>query len=149
MTKTVEKFAEELDAAFAQFSRVSKDDLKKLFKYWELDFDESYHENSLDELKTSLKKQFESWPDVLKDKVTISLKINGNLDGSDRFLSFKGADLTGANLSGADLSFVDLSGADLSGANLIGATLRGVKITDADQLLKSLGVEVTKKEREE
>jgi uncharacterized protein YjbI with pentapeptide repeats len=52
-----------------------------------------------------------------------------------------GANLRDADLSGADLLGADLSGANLIGANLYVANLTGVKITDADQLLKSLGVE--------
>jgi uncharacterized protein YjbI with pentapeptide repeats len=134
MTKTLQDFTEALDAAF---EGVSKKDLKRLLASWGRDVDEDHLENSLDELKTSLKNQFESWPNILKDTVTINREIDESSDGSHRFLSFKGADLRGADLSGADLSDADLSdanltGADLSDVDLGGADLNGANLTGAD-----------------
>jgi hypothetical protein len=133
-TKTLEQFTTALEAAFEE---VSSEDLKKLLESWEWkNVDEDPLEDNLNRIKTLLKNQFESWPDILKDKVTISLEIDENLDDSHRFLSFKGADLTGADLTGADLIDTDLRdailrGAILSDADLINAILSGADLRDA------------------
>jgi hypothetical protein len=136
-TKTLEQFTTELDAAFAG---VSQDDLKKLLKSWDSDPDEDF-------LKGAFIQRFETWPDVLKDTVRISVEIDESLDGPHTFLCCKNAmlvfanlscarlfnfDLRGANLYNADLSGADLSGAYLSGAYLSGADLSGVDLSGAD-----------------
>ena len=54
------------------------------------------------------------------------------------------ADLRKANLWGANLQWADLQGADLQWANLQWANLWGakIKITQKEELLKSLGIEI-------
>ena len=54
------------------------------------------------------------------------------------------ANLWGANLRGADLQGANLQGADLRGADLWEADLRGakIKITQKEELIKSLGIEI-------
>jgi hypothetical protein len=132
-TKTVEEFLKDIDAAFA---RVSQDDLKKLLKSWGLNVDEDHLENSLNQLKNDLKKQFETWPDVLKDgleNVPINVEINDDdYVGRHQFFSFSEWDLSNLDLSGADLSYVDLSYVKLNRANLTNADLTDAKLGGAN-----------------
>jgi hypothetical protein len=133
MTKTEEKFAEELDAAFED---VLPYEWKTLLPSRNSDSKKNFL-NFLNFLKEVFKERFKTWPDVLKDKVRISLEIDESSDGPHRFLSFKGADLRGANLSSAvlfgnDLSDAVLERANLSGADLSGADLSGAYMVDAD-----------------
>ena len=71
-----------------------------------------------------------------------------NLSGANlSSASLYGADLYGANLSGANLYGADLYGANLSGANLYGANLYGANLSGADlygaeNMVKTMGVEV-------
>jgi hypothetical protein len=133
MTKTEEEFAEKLDAAF---EGVSQHDLKKLLASWDLNADEGHTESSLNQLKTRLKKQVESWPDVLKDvfkDLPINVEINDDdYVGRHEFFSFSHCILDDFDLSGADLSYVNLSYVELYRATLTGANLWGAELVDAD-----------------
>ena len=53
-----------------------------------------------------------------------------------------GADLSGADLYGADLSRANLYGANLYGANLSRANLSGADLSGAENMVKTMGVEV-------
>jgi len=68
-----------------------------------------------------------------------------NLQEADlRKANLQEADLRKANLWGANLQWADLQGADLQWANLQWANLWGakIKITQKEELLKSLGIEI-------
>jgi hypothetical protein len=127
-TKTVEQFSEELNAAFED---VLPYEWKTLLPSRNSDSKKNFL-NFLNFLKEVFKERFKTWPDVLKDKVRISLEIDESSDGPHRFLSFKGADLRGANLSSAVLFGNDLSDAVLERANLSGANLSGADLSGAD-----------------
>ena len=116
MTTTSEEFTTALDAAFAS---VSEEDLNKLLKNW----------GDKESFRTRLINQFNSWPDVLKDKVKIDVQIDPDYFGPHRFLSFKDVNLAYVNLENVDLENVDLKGANLGGAQLKGADLEGAQLT--------------------
>jgi hypothetical protein len=145
MTKTLEQFSQELDAAFAS---VSEEHLNELLASW------GQKEESV---KARLKKQFNSWPDGFKGfddpKDIINVDIDKNSVRRHHFLSFKKyqvpkkmdlsyidlrdvnlyfSTLTGVNMTGADLRGANLEGALLDGALLDGARLRNANLEGAD-----------------
>jgi hypothetical protein len=67
---------------------------------------------------------------------------NANLSSADlRGATLSSADLRGATLSNANLSSADLSSADLRWATLSNANLRGANLSEANGLIKIMGVE--------
>jgi len=98
----------------------------------------------------------------IKNRFTGEIIISGEAKNIKEFLEknkradLQGADLQGADLQGADLWEADLweanlrkanlREADLQGADLQGADLWGakIKITQKDELLKAIGIIISK-----
>ena len=126
MTKTVARFTQSLDLEL----KFSDKDLHKLLEFWNID--PNNLAEGLKTIKAQLIAQFESWPDYLKDEVTIDVRIDENSASPHRLLSLSRRALSRVNLGNVDLSNVNLSNADLRDADLSGADLRNANLRDAN-----------------
>ena len=78
----------------------------------------------------------------IKNRFTNEIIISGEAKNIKEFLEKnKKANLRGANLLGANLWGANLRGANLWGADLWGAK---IKITQKDELLKAIGIIISK-----